>query len=114
MVVSLLIGCSGHDGEDGDIYIKFDWLTGDENYPNPVSDENPDTPIRISRTEEYPTVAGTYAFTYTINRTTYSDSYVLETSDGEDGKMFWGDGANGEDRHYTLWLYKEGPELVED
>ncbi len=100
VAVTLFVSC-GQDGQDGDVFIRFDW----DWYVDAFEDNNPDTPSSISKNVDYLTEPGKYTFTFWCSdfydEWTWEGTYTLTANEGETASLF-ADGADGEDKYFLL------------
>ena len=100
VAVTLFVSC-GQDGQDGDVFIRFDW----DWYVDAFEDDNPATPSSISKNVDYLTEPGKYTFTFWCSdfydEWTWEGTYTLTANEGETASLF-ADGADGEDKYFLL------------
>ncbi len=94
IIISFFWGCKG---EDGGVYISFDWVyVGDYLY---LDDSN--LPGTIYRLEYYATTEGSYYLEYHHTESGYF-RWMYYTLTAEEGKIFF---ADGDDTYYDVGLW---------
>jgi hypothetical protein len=107
-IMALLPAGCGKDGAAGLAYLALDWV----GLPFYYNDTNAGTPFTVYQGVEYQSQPGTYNFDYKAwDGTVWVGTYKIEVNAGEKGGLI-ANGADGADRHYTLWLYSTGPSLL--
>lgn len=111
----LFTSCSlfiGEDGQDGQVFLAFDWALQPSNY----ADNNPDTPLFPDKLEFYQVLPGEYEFSYLFDdgfgwEGTYT---IMEAEPGQEGYAFREDGRDGRDSRYILFLSYQGAILTNE
>jgi len=104
----LVLGC-GHDGDDGDAYLRITWLYD----PLYYTDNNGYIPSIVVNNRYYRCSAGRYYFEYYAWDDSYwYGYYTLTINRGEDGK-FLSNGDDGADKYFTLQCYSIGPSFYD-
>jgi hypothetical protein len=106
------IGCSGADGNDGQVFLAVHMFDGWYSY----TDDNPSIPHGLTFGHYYNSDPGTYSYRYRYlnddgSYREWSGIYSLVPNRGERGRAFWTDGADGADVYLDLYCYYNGPSL---
>lgn len=109
IVLFPLLSCSlfiGSDGKYGNTFLAIDWVEE----PIYYFDTNPEIPSNFQRSYYYKIESGVYEFEYA-----YADGFgwrgtytIRESEPGESGSLFFNDGADGRDTHYSMILTYNG------
>ena len=97
-LVLLLVGCTGENGQPGDVYLRYSWGSSLESY----WDTTPFSTISSSYRQLPP---GTYSYDYETTTHYVWGTFTLVANDGEKGGPFFKKGSDGADRHYTAYIY---------
>lgn len=100
-------GCMGKKGLDGKIYLRIQLVNCTRYWDN-----NDGIPFGFSSTVYYQCGPGSYSYEYdTADGWEWQGTYTLVAEQGEDGSLFQ-NGADGQDRKYTLTCMSSGPTLT--
>ena len=101
LMIVVFGGCKGDNGQDGRVYLTFDWDYALVEWGSSIDIYS----MRYG--VNYEVSPGTYSFNYTLYDGEYEVSrygyFTLVSNPGEEGKMFH-DGDDGADRYYTLYF----------
>lgn len=103
----LSFGCMGKKGLDGNIFLRIQLVNCTRYWDN-----NDGIPFGFSSTTYYQCGPGTYNYEYdTADGWEWQGTYTLVAEEGEAGAWFQ-NGADGQDRRYTLTCQSSGPSLT--
>ena len=106
-IALLSFGCMGKKGLDGKIYLRVQLVNCTRYWDN-----NDGIPFGFSSTVYYQCGPGTYSYEYdTADGWQWEGTYTLVAEEGEPGTIFQ-NGADGQNRRYTLTCQSSGPTLT--